>query len=182
MEKNLKISVFVATSVDGFIAREDGDVSWLEEFDSMGDGEDGGYANFFSQIDLLVMGRATFEKVLSFGAWPYGEKPVWVASRTLNTLPEDFVGNVEIINATPAEILQSAPNKGFHHLYLDGGKLIQSFLKEGLVDELTITRVPILLGKGIPLFGPLEKELRLELIKVTNWQNGFVGEKYRCLK
>jgi dihydrofolate reductase len=182
MDKKPKVSIFVATSVDGFIAREDGDVSWLESFDSMGDGEDGGFANFFSQIDLMVVGRATFEKVMSFDTWLYGEKPIWVVSRTLSSLPEGFNGNVKIINASPSEILQSAQTQGFQHIYLDGGKLIQSFLKEELADELTITRVPILLGKGIPLFGLLEKELRLELIKVTSWQNGFIGEKYRCLR
>lgn len=182
MEKKTKISVFVATSVDGFIASEDGDVSWLESFDSMEDGEDGGYAAFFSEIDLMVMGRATFEKVMSFDTWLYGEKPIWVVSRTLSSLPEGFHGNVKIINASPGEILKSAKTQGFEYIYLDGGKLIQSFLEESLVDELTITRVPILLGKGIPLFGLLEKELRLELIKVTSWKNGFISEKYRCLQ
>ena len=181
MSKKIKVSVFIATSVDGFIAREDGDVAWLDTFESMGEGEDAGYGEIFNAVDALVMGRGSFEKVLTFD-WPYGDKPIFVMSRTMNELPTGFKGNVTIMNCSPAELLADMKNRGYTHIYLDGGKLIQSFLREGLVDDMTLTRMPILLGKGIPLFGHLDEDIRLKLIEAKSWINGFISEKYEIIK
>lgn len=178
MKKTPTIAVFIATSVNGFIARQDGDVAWLEEFDPLGIGEDGGFAEFFNQVDVLVMGRNTFEKVRTFNQWPYGQKPVIVMSTSLKEIPNDVSGNITLFAGEPTALIEFVMKKGYTQVYLDGGRLIQSFLQAGLVNQLTITRIPILLGRGIPLFGHINNDIRLKLIKTTVWQNGFIGEKY----
>jgi dihydrofolate reductase len=176
-----KLSVFIAISVDGYIARKDGDVSFLNEAEPIGNGEDGGFGEFFNSVDVLVMGRATFEKVLEFG-WPYGEKPVIVLSNSLNQIPEALQGKVIIESGTPTELLDRLSAKGYNHIYLDGGKTIRSFLRENLVDEITLTTIPILLGEGLPLFGDLESEIPLRLLENKFWKNGFVQTKYAVIK
>ena len=115
------------------------------------------------QIDAIIMGRNTYEKVLSFGIdWPY-PKPVFVLSTTLNKVPENFNGDVRFVNGELSEVLDSIHSKGFKNLYIDGGATIQSFLKEDLIEELILTTIPIVLGNGIPLFKDLPKHITFEL-------------------
>ena len=178
----LKVSVFMAISLDGFIARPDGDVAWLHEGEPIGDGEDAGYGAFFNSIDVLVMGRGSFEKVREFDPWPYGSKPVIVLSKSLTEVPEKLRDHVKIEPTSPQELVEKLSREGNKHMYLDGGKVIQSFLQAGLVDEMTLTIIPILIGKGIPLFGELENDLRLRHIETRSWHNGFVQSKYQVLK
>lgn len=176
--KRIKVSVFMAKSLDGFIARPDGDVSWLEAVDPLPEGDDAGYGTFYSSIDVLVMGRGSFEKVLTFDPWPYGSTPVVVMSRSLSAIPESLRDTVQIDASPPAELLDTLADRGFKHVYLDGGRLIQSFLRAGLVDELTLTTIPVLLGSGIPLFGDLDGDIRLKHVRTRAWDNGMVQTTY----
>ena len=153
-------TVFIATSLDGFIAREDGSLDWLEEIPNP-EGRDFGFADFMSGIDALVMGRNTFEKVASFGFWPY-DKPVYVASSSELDVPEELKGKAERISGTPGEIVASMKTRGYENLYVDGGFTIQGFLEADLIDEMIITRVPVLLGGGVPLFGKLLARLHFK--------------------
>ena len=174
----IKVSVYIATSLDGFIARKNGDIDWLTGGEG---GEDYGYAQFISDIDHIVMGRNTYEKVLTFGGWPYAKKVIVLSSRNL-AIPPDLSDKVEALHLSPRELLNEMEARGAKHIYLDGGVTIQRFLREGLVDEMTITTIPILLGEGLPLFGKLEKDVKLELIKSESFKNGFVQYKYKVLK
>ncbi len=178
MANTVKFSVYIATSVDGFIARPDGDVTWLNEAEPIGDGDDAGFGAFFNSVDLLVMGRGTFEKVLEFD-WPYGDKPVMVLSQTMQSVPDALRETVTIERSAPHELAAKLTQAGYERAYLDGGKVIQSFLRAGLVDEMTITLIPILLGEGIPLFGPTERDVPLQLLSSRSWANGFVQNQYR---
>jgi dihydrofolate reductase len=147
----------------------------------MGKGEDGGFGEMFASIDVLVMGRGTFEKVMEFD-WPYGDKPVIVMSSSMIDVPKKAGSHVRLSACSPTEILQQLMQEGFRHVYVDGGKLVQSFLKEGLVDDMTLTHIPILLGEGISLFGEIGKEIRLGLLKIQSWENGFTQVKYAIEK
>lgn len=180
-----KASVYIATSVDGFIAREDGDIEWLHNSGqgSVKEGEDFGYEAFMSSVDALVIGRNSYEKVLSFdGKWPYGGKPVFVLTTRGVAIPDEISSTVTSLSGTPGVIIDKLAKLGHHHLYLDGGKTIQGFLEADLVDELTITRIPILIGSGIPLFGPLSNDIRLKHVKTKSYNNGFVQTRYKVLK
>ncbi len=175
----LRTTVFIATSLDGYIARPDGAIDWLEQANQhVPAGEDCGYAAHMATVDLLVMGRGTFEKVLSFPEWPFADKPVWVASRTGRGLPDDLPPQVRITGESPDQIVRAAREQGYQHLYVDGGMLIQSFLREGLIDDLTITTIPILLGAGRPLFGTLLADVPLRLVSSRAYPFGFVQSTY----
>lgn len=174
----VKISVYIATSADGFIARKNGDIDWLPP-GSEG-GEDYGYAEFISTVDYIVMGRNSFEKVLTFGEWPYDKKVIVLTSRDL-TLPPKLADKVEPLHLSPRELIQEMDIRGAKRIYLDGGVTIQRFLREGLVDEMTITTIPILIGEGLPLFGELEKDINLELMTSKSFKNGFVQTRYKAL-
>lgn len=177
-----KCSVFVATSLDGFIARENGSIDWLEQANSViPSGKDCGYGEFFASVDALVMGRATFEQVRSFEQWPYGDKRVVVMSRHGVTIPDALASTVSSSSATPAQLVAQLAAEGLNHLYIDGGKTIQSFLRAGLIDELTITLIPLLLGSGRPLFGPLEQTLHLQHLATQAYPFGFVQHRYRIV-
>ncbi len=176
----MKCSVFIATSLDGYIARADGRIDWLEEAHrSAAAGEDFGYQEFFDGVDVLILGRKTFETVRGFPEWPYGEKRVVVLSQTLHQLPADCPPSVRLTEQSPAEIVKSLERESFQHAYVDGGSTIQSFLAAGLVSDLTITTIPILLGSGLPLFGRLTEDLPLLHEKTRVFPNGFVQSKYR---
>jgi len=149
--------VYIATSLDGFIATKNGGLDWLSEIPNP-EGSDFGYAEFMSGIDAIVMGRKTFEKVLTFDSWPY-DKPVYVLSRNRIKIPQDLEHKVEIINENPKELVNQLKESGHQNLYIDGGMTIQGFLKEDLIDEMIITRIPVLLGDGIPLFGKLSQRI-----------------------
>src|SRR6267143_2607332 len=145
-ESTMTVSVFIGTSLDGFIARSNGDLDWLPE----GGGEPHGYNEFIASVDALVIGRKTFEKVLTFEAWPYGDKRVVVLSSRPLDLSAVVGGVVEQMTGTPAEIVSQLAASGAHHLYVDGGITIQGFLRAGLIQRLIITRVPVLIGDGVP--------------------------------
>jgi dihydrofolate reductase len=171
----MKVSVFVGVSVDGFIARRNGDLDFLEE----GGGEPHGYTEFIASVDALVIGRNTFEKVLTFDPWPYGDKRVVV----LSSRPVDFSGVrggvVEQMSGTPAEIVSKLAASGAGHLYVDGGITIQRFLRAGLVQRLVVTRVPVLIGDGIPLFGTLPGDVRLHHVATRHYASGLVQSEYK---
>ena len=169
----MKASVFIGASVDGFIARANGDLDWLPP----GGGEPHGYDEFMATVDALVIGRKTFETVLTFGAWPYGEKPVFVLStRTLAPAPSGAV--VERMSGAPAEIVSQLAARGIQHVYVDGGITIQGFLRAGLIQRLIITRVPVLIGDGVPLFGTLPRDMRLRHIATRHYPSGLVQSEY----
>jgi dihydrofolate reductase len=170
----VKTSVFVGASVDGFIARCNGAFDFL----SGGGGErDNGYDEFFATVDALVIGRNTYDVVLRFPTWPYGTKPVFVLStRALGPAPSGSV--VERKSGTPAEIFSLLEARGFQHVYVDGGLTIQAFLRAGLINRLVITRVPVLIGSGIPLFGPVDADIRLEHVGTRQLAGGAVQSEY----
>lgn len=175
-----KCSVFIATSLDGFIARNDGDIDWLMKANTLvPPGEDGGYKAFISTVDGLVMGRHSFEKVVSFEPWPYGDLPVIVMSSQSIEIPDHLKNFVSTSSEAPAELVTRLTNKGFKHLYIDGGITIQNFMTNELINELTITLAPVLLGSGRSLFGPLEHDIELEHIETKCLGGGFVQLKYR---
>ena len=173
----MKISVFIATSLDGYIAKSDGDIDWLMDKRYKLEGEGFGYQELYDACDCLVMGRHSFEKVASFDEWPYPDKRVVVLSHSLLTLPS-HINDIELFSGSITELLASESLRGSEHLYVDGGKVIQSFLEEGVVSEMTITTIPILLGDGIKLFGPLNKEKHLKLVSAQGYPNGFVQSIY----
>ncbi|GJQ61357.1 MAG: deaminase reductase [Melioribacteraceae bacterium] len=175
------VSVFIAISLDGFIARKDGDIDWLTGDDSE-ESEDHGFGDFFNSVDALLMGKNTFEKVLSFGQWPYGDKKVIVASNSLKNLPEIKNANLQLINGSPGEIFTKLEKQGYKKIYLDGGNLIQSFLRDGLVDELIISIIPVLIGDGIPLFGEVNQDIKLKLVDTKSCNNGIVQTFYKVSK
>jgi len=178
----LHCSVFIATSLDGFIARPDGSIDWLESASSGTDGEDFGCKAFMDSVDALIMGRNTFEKVLSFPDWPYGDKPVVVLSSSLETRPDSVPDSVTLTSGSPQQIVERLMSEGMESFYVDGGVTIQRFLRAGLIDELTITLIPVLLGSGIPLFGPLDSDISLELVSSESFPCGFVQNKYRVVE
>ena len=171
----MKTTVYVGTSLDGFIARKDGDIDWLVKYQNKEVHES--YNEFINRIDAMVIGRGTYEKVLSFPEWPY-EKKVFVLSTSLKQIPETLNEKATLIAMKPAALLSYLSDKGFSNIYIDGGKVIQSFLKEDLIDELIITRVPELIGSGIPLFGYLDNDLRFEHIKTNIYSDGLVKSQY----
>ena len=168
--------VFVATTLDGFIADKDGGIEWLTEVPNPNK-IDYGYAELMKNTDALVMGRSTFEKVLTFGEWFY-TKPVFVLSNSLTRIPENLEGKVEIVKGDIQDVVQKLNQQGHKRLYVDGGKLIQGFLKEDLIDELIINKIPILLGKGIPLFGDIDQKLKFKHMKTEVFNDSLVMSYY----
>lgn len=175
----MKASVYIAATLDGYIARENGDLDWLPGSDGQAGDEDYGFKEFMDSVDILVMGRHTYEKVLAFGRWPYGNKPVVVLSSKPVNIPPNIAGTVEAKSCTPTELVKQLSGRGAKHLYIDGGKTIQSFLKAGLIRQLIITTVPVLIGRGIPLFGPLDKDIKLRHIGTRVFASGLVQSTYR---
>jgi dihydrofolate reductase len=170
-------SVFIGTSVDGFIARPDGALDFLPA----DGGEPHGYNEFFVSIDALVIGRGTFETVLAYPEWPYGEKPVFVLSSRPLDLSKVPAGRVEQMKGSPRDIVAQLESRGIRHIYVDGGVTIQRFLREGLIQRLVITRVPVLIGQGIPLFGSLPQDIRFEHVKTQSYPSGLVKTEYRIV-
>ena len=168
-------SVFIGTSVDGFIARADDSLDWLPE----GGGEPHGYDEFMASVDAIVIGRKTFEKVLTLGPWHYGKKRVVVLSSRPVALSAAVGGVVEQMAGPPAEIVSRLAASGATHVYVDGGITIRGFLRAGLIQRLIITRVPVLIGEGIPLFGALPEDIPLRHIETTHYPSGLVKTEYR---
>jgi dihydrofolate reductase len=172
----MRASVFVGTSVDGFIARRSGDFDFLPE----GGGEPHGYDEFMASVDVLVIGRNTFEKVLTFDTWPYGDKRVVVLSS--RAIPPNIRGAViEQMSGSPAEIRDRLAASGAAHAYIDGGITVQRFIRARLVQRLIITRVPVLIGEGIPLFGALPHDVQLRHIQTKTYPSGLVKSEYEIV-
>ncbi|CAM1345254.1 dihydrofolate reductase family protein [Tenacibaculum amylolyticum] len=170
--------VFIATSLDGYIADKNGGIDWLHSIPNPNN-EDTGYLNFIKGIDALVMGRTTYETVLSFDIpWPYN-KPVFVLSNKLTEISHSHKEKVFLVKGSLTEVLDQIHKKGFHRLYIDGGTVIQNFLKEDLIDELIISKIPVLLGSGIPLFGELSDKLEFELTGVKTYLTQITQTSYK---
>lgn len=166
-------SVFIGTSLDGFIARLNGDFDFLPA----GGGEPHGYDEFIASVDALVIGRKTYETVLAFDTWPYGEKPVFVLS-TREVAPAPKGAVVEHMSGAPAEIVAQLTARGIKHAYVDGGVTIQRFIQAGLLQRLIITRVPVLIGTGIPLFGAVPRDIVLKHVATRQYASGLVQSEY----
>ena len=172
----MKASVFIGTSLDGFIARTNGGLDFLPP----GGGEPHGYDEFMATVDALVIGRKTFETVLTFDGWPYGEKPVVVLSgRPLAPAPPGAA--VERMSGAPAEIVSQLAARGIRHVYVDGGITIQRFLQDGLIQRLIVTRVPVLIGTGIPLFGRVPSDIVLRHVGTRQYASGLVQSEYEVV-
>ena len=170
----MKASVFIGTSVDGFIAREDDALDWLPA----GGGEPHGYAEFMATVDAIVIGRKTFDKVMTFDTWPYGKKQVVVLSSRPSQVVPPSDANCEVMSGTPDEIVTRLTERGMKHIYIDGGVTIQRFLEAGLIQRMIVTRVPVLIGRGIPLFGPLTRDVQLEHVATRSYPSGLVQSEY----
>jgi dihydrofolate reductase len=172
----MKASVFIGMSVDGFIARPNGELDFLPA----DGGEPHGFTEFFKSVDALVIGRKTYDAVLAFGGWFYGKKPVFVlSSKPLAPAPKKAV--VEHMSGDPAEIVKQLEARGIGHIYVDGGDTVQRFLRAGLIQRLIITRVPVLIGSGIPLFGALPKDVHLRAIATRQYKTGLVQTEYEVI-
>jgi dihydrofolate reductase len=170
----MRATVFVGISVDGFMARPNGDLDFLPP----GGGEEHGYEAFLASVDVLVIGRGTFETVLKFDSWPYGSKRVVVLSSQPLDLAQVRGGVVEQMSGDPREIAARLDAQGVRHAYVDGGVTIQRFLRAGLIQRLIVTRVPVLIGQGIPLFGALDADVRLVHVATRSYATGLVQSEY----
>lgn len=171
-------SVFIATSLDGFIARKNGDLDWLPGIDGEAGSEDYGFNDFFGRIDTLVMGRKTYEKALTFKEWPYHGKRVIVLSSSFPKEMTSLANGAEGTSLPPNELIVLLASSGSARVYVDGGRTIQSFLQAGLIHEMTITMIPVLIGEGIPLFGPLAHDIHLRHLSTKAYENGLVQSTY----
>ena len=172
----MKASVFIGASADGFIARANGDLDWLPA-----DPEPHGYDEFIASVDAIVIGRKTFETVLAFDAWPYGDKRVVVLSSSSIDFSGIVGGVVEQMGGEPADVVAQLTATGVQHAYIDGGITIQRFLREGLIQRLIITRVPVLIGDGIPLFGTLPHDVRLRHVATREYPSGLIQTEYEVV-
>jgi dihydrofolate reductase len=172
----MKTSVYIGTSLDGFIAKTDGNIDWLTQYanhDAIH-----AYEEFINGIDAIVIGRGTLEKILTFPSWPY-EKKAFVLSTSLKQLPGTLKHNATLLSMKPKELLSYLSGLGFSSIYVDGGKVIQDFLREDVIDDLIISKVPVLIGNGIPLFGFLGAELQFKHIRTEVQSNGLVRSYYK---
>lgn len=178
----MKFSAFVATSLDGYVADAQGGIGWLLDLTrQVPAGEDCGYREFLAGTDVLVLGRRALEQALCFPEWPHGDKPVFVSSRDEAELPDALPPGVRLDPRSPRELARHLDSLGFHHGYVDDTHLIRSFLRQGLLDTLTLTTVPILLGNGLSLFGRSGTPASLQLEDSIAYPFGFVQSRYRVL-
>lgn len=176
---DIKFSAYIAASVDGYIARLNGKLDWLNDAAGQNSSEDYGYQEYLAAIDCIVMGRRSFEKTASFAKWPYQGKQVIVLSKSLKSVPPDLEGKATLFNGQIELLLVELQNYKIRQVYVDGGLTIQSFVRAEMLDEITITQIPVLLGKGLPLFGEVFKDVKLKLIHSKSYDNGFVQSKYQ---
>ena len=177
----MKCSVFVGVSQDGYIARADGRLDWLSSPEPAAAPVGYGYNDFIRTVDAVVMGRGTFEVALGFEPWPY-DKPVIVLTSRQLSIPERLAGKVEVMSGTPSQVVERLAARGMNHLYVDGGKTVTSFLNAGVIDELTLSRVPVLIGSGIPLFGRLNYDVRLRHTGTREFPGGMVQSRYEVTR
>jgi dihydrofolate reductase len=171
----LKCSVFIASSLDGYIARSDGGIDWLTG--AAEKSEDYGYQAFFDSVDSLIIGRKTLVTALSFDTWPYKGKKVFVLTGNLKSV-DSLTPNVQAVSPPASEVVEKVMALGCTHAYIDGGMTIQTFLAEGCISEMTITTIPILIGDGIRLFGKLNGDVKLQCLATKTYANGFVQTRY----
>ena len=182
----MRCSVFIATSADGYIATNDGGVEWLDTAGNseadMGEDANMGFRTYMASVDCMIMGRKTMEKLSSFNLtpeqWPYGDIRIVVLSQTRQEAPDNLKEKVEMFSGEIAELIAKLENEGYRHAYIDGGSIITSFINLQLINEMTITHAPILLGEGIPLFGKIDKPIKLEKTRAVAFPNDFVQIKY----
>ena len=183
----MKCSVFIATSADGFIAKEDGSVDWLHTAGKtdidMGEQADMGMNNYMARVDCMIMGRKCMEMISSMNLtpeqWPYGNTRIIALSNTIKETPENLIGKVEMYSGDLLTLISNLENEGYKHAYIDGGTTIQAFINLNLINELTITKVPVLLGEGKPLFGKTFQDIKLEEAKAIVFPNDFIQVKYK---
>lgn len=170
--------VFMATSLDGFVARKNHSLGWLNRVDT-GD-DDLGYEGFIAKMDGLIMGSGSFRTALSFEAWPYSI-PVVVMSHSLteSDIPESLKGKVTMTRKPPKALMESLHQDGWKRAYVDGGKIVQSFVRDGLVSDMVVTLIPILIGEGLALFGAVKSDIQLTLLSSQSFDCGLVQNKYR---
>jgi dihydrofolate reductase len=180
----VKVSVYIGTSLDGFIARENGDTGWLDNSNRKATpGEDFGFNSFLESVDLIVMGRKTFEQAITFNDWSYKDTKMIVLTSKDVEIPAKLKKTVTTSNTlSSAQFIKELSVQSINHIYVDGGTVIQDFLSAGLVDEITVTIVPILIGKGKSFSGLLPRDLYLQLLKTTVYDFGFVQNKYKINK
>ncbi len=172
----MRASIFIGVSLDGYIARPDGALDWLDHAGNV----DHGYEAFMATVDAVVMGRHTYETVLGFGSWPFGSKPVFVlSSSSLTPAPAGAV--VQHLAGEPHAVVVDLARRGVQHAYIDGGVTIQRFLRAGLVQRLVISRLPVLIGQGIPLFGPVDRDILLRHVRTETYATGLVQTEYEAL-
>ena len=174
----MAVSVFCGVSVDGFLARPDGALDFLE----IGGSEPHGYEEFIKTVDVIVMGRNTYDFIRPYKPWPFpaGMRVVVLSSRPLE--PPASGWKIEPMSGEPAQIVAKLTESGAKHIYVDGGITIQRFLRAGLVDRMIVTRLPVLIGQGIPLFGSLEKDVKLKHIATREYKGGLVQSEYEVEK
>lgn len=177
MKENMsRIKLYIACSLDGFIAREDGSIDWLTEYENNPE-TDYGYSEFYASIGTVLMGRKTYEQVLGFGEWPYGEKKAYVFTKQKEPLLREK--NVEFVSGDIVEFVRQLKEKESQDIWLVGGsQLIKIFLKENLVQDLIVFVIPVILGGGIPLFDRIGKEIKLRTGRVERYRNGMVSIEY----
>lgn len=187
----LKCSSYIATSVDGYIATQDGGVDWLENAGNPESGNrkpvgDAGFTAYIASVDCMIMGRKCMEKIASFNLtpeqWPYGDIPIFVLSNTVKSPPESLGNRVKIYSGDLLALTEQLTSNGYRHAYIDGGVTITSFIALGLLDEICVTQIPILLGDGFPLFGNIDRQIKLEHAEVTVFSNDFIQWKYRVCR
>ena len=174
----MKVSAFIATSLDGYIARPNGDINWLMAADNSDGTEDYGYKEFSDTVDCMIIGRNSMEIVMRFPEWPYEGKRVIVLSNTLKETPSQLNGKVELYSGSLIKLVSELKNNGCNRIYIDGGKTIQSFINEDLITDITITTIPILLGEGLSLFGKTKHDIKLKHIESKSYPSGFVKSTY----
>ncbi len=179
MPGSVRTSVFVGTSLDGFIAREDGGLDWLPAVENA---DDHGYTAFIHSVDVIVVGRGTFDTVLGFDEWPYGTMPVVVLTSRPVSVPKGAAAYVATFAGSPSDAIAYLAGRGFTHAYVDGGITIQHFLEAGLIDRMIVTRVPVLIGQGRPLFGPLTRDVRLRHVATRAFPSGLVQSEYEVVR
>jgi dihydrofolate reductase len=183
----VRFSVHIATSVDGFIARTDGSVDWLHTYGNqeadMGDDADMGFNSFIDSIDCMIMGRGCMEAISGFNLspeqWPYRDARVIVLSKSITVPPDNVKDHVEMYSGELPELVATLEREGYQHAYIDGGKTIQSFLNLKLITDISLTRIPVLLGEGIPLFGKTNQDIRLEKSEAKVFPNDLVNVRYK---
>lgn len=173
----MQVTAFIATSLDGYIARPDQSIDWLENATSDAT-EDYGYEDFMSNITSVVMGRKTFQRILTFPEWPFQHQRVIVLSKTMKEVPPSLRDSVQLFDGTSTQLVEILEAEGDTHIYVDGSRAIQSFISEGFLTDIILTTLPILIGDGISLFGDLPRDVHLDHVSTRAYQNGFVQSHY----